>query len=184
MISPTTTSVRFPSVVLRKIRLKALLRSSRDQVTLTLSPPKARSPSLTSWPPLILTHFTEFFFFFHWIPLDLSSSHYDVWCYPNQMSCVFSAAWERSSEKQPSILKNASFAPNQNPTTLLSPRVCFGQTNGFRQINSQRRVCPLQSPHLRSGWNVRAAHNLMHEHKFCNGGKTGSRLRKRECPNS
>ncbi len=109
---------------------------------------RARSPPQTSWPPLILTHFTVCFFFqgknSHWIPSDLSGSHYDVWCYPNQMSWGFSTAWERSGQKQPCMFKTCLPRPKPGPDhSLLSPQVCFGWTNGFRQNNSQRMICPL-----------------------------------------
>lgn len=91
-----------------------------------------------------------------------------------------------AGRKQPCMFKTRLLGPKPGPDhSLLSPQVCFGRTNGFGQNNSKRMICPLQSPRLRSGRNARGAHNLLHEHKLCNGEKkSGSRLRNSKCPNS
>lgn len=130
---------------------------------------KACSPPLSSWPPLILTLFRVCYFIqgknSYWIPSDLSVSHHEVWCYPNQMNWVFSAAWERSRHKTAVYMfKTCLFGPKLAPDySFLSPQVSFGWNNGFRQNKSQRMICPSQSPHLKSGRNMRATHNLPHE---------------------
>lgn len=149
---------------------------------------KACSPSPTSRPPLILTLFTVCFFIqgknSYWIPSDLSVSHYDVWCYPNQMNLVFSTAWERRRHKTAvHVLKTCLFGPVRGPNfSVLSTPVSFSWSNGFRQNNSRRMICPSQSPHLKSGRNLRSTHNLLHEQEW--SGKNGLRLRNSKCPNS
>lgn len=98
-----------------------------------------------------------------------------LWCVmlskPDELSLLHSMRTEQA-ENSRVCLKHVSSAPNQGPTThCYLPQSALVGLMASDRIIPKRIICPLWSPHLRSGRNTRGAHNLLHEHKLCNGGK-------------
>lgn len=160
MISPTIRSITPGYFQSTQIKAAVYTRPGRPN----LSSVKTPGPLVTSQPPPNPDTFPDCRCFYPRENFSPESAGFNpspvMMCDAIQTRCA--GVFLRAATTEPAL--NASMHVQVWPRviSLISNHSPWGPSNVFRQNKSQRMICLLQSPHLKSGRNTRVTRNLLH----------------------